>query len=443
MVRLKRKYLLFVLLTVLVAFAVAGFAFWDRIAVYVAPKAVLTEAVTDTITQLKQRYENSPVSVIGVQLDPKGCYTAQMELKTKNDLAGEIAYSMTVLADASRNRLQGNGIASASGNDLDISVYLDKDFMALSSDDLLGGAYYGITYESFSEDIRGIPLVDMFISDSILEQWDASVAGIQSAMGRSYQLPELPEISQEELQKAMTAILLLPSEISRVELPVGGVYGKGHRIDYSAEGEQVGELLRSLMDTGDGSDAVISASFYLYENQLVLMYLQGSAGENSVRVALELQTVSPDTITFRAERIENGQKTGLCVRHSAENSQSYLYETWSVYPNFEAAGEMKSLSYRWEPVMGELVISGDMPVTLHIKETGYGLQIITDNFERLSAMISGQPLNADAKSVSGSMTLRAGAEISTPGYKNISDWSLDDLLILLGGIGSLIGLRVE
>ena len=39
------------------------------------------------------------------------------------------------------------------------------------------------------------------------------------------------------------------------------------------------------------------------------------------------------------------------------------------------------------------------------------------------------------------MTVRKGSAITTPKYKNLDEWSLDDLLVLLGSIGGLLGFR--
>ena len=39
------------------------------------------------------------------------------------------------------------------------------------------------------------------------------------------------------------------------------------------------------------------------------------------------------------------------------------------------------------------------------------------------------------------MTVRKGAAITPPDYKNLDKWSLDDLLILLGSIGGLLGFK--
>lgn len=436
----KKKWLI-VLLAVLLVAAVAVFAFWDVIAVYVFPKTVLTKALYTAFAQLQQRIDQSPVSVLASQLDADGKYNAQMKLETENDLAGEIRYDLNVSADISSNHLFAQGTASASGTDLDLSVYMDGDFMALSSQDLLKGAYYGIRYESFPEDIRSIPLLKMFVSEQILSEWDTSVSNIQTMMNKSYQLPELPEFSEEDLEKALTAVLLLPSDVARVEMQVRGEYEKCHRISYSAEGEQVQQLLRYLIDTGDGTDASVSATFYLFENQVVMMQLNGKAGGNSVHCALELMCDADDTLTVRAAYSDNGEENAFCVRHTANAGNGYLYETWTSYPDFEGAGEETLISYRWEPVMGELVLTGDKAVTLYLKETESGLQIITENFEKLLSALTGQKPNSGSRPVACTMTMQKGNEITTPDYKNLSDWSLEDLLILLGGVGSLFGLK--
>ena len=36
---------------------------------------------------------------------------------------------------------------------------------------------------------------------------------------------------------------------------------------------------------------------------------------------------------------------------------------------------------------------------------------------------------------------RKGSAITTPKYKNLDEWSLDDLLVLLGSIGGLLGFK--
>lgn len=437
---MSKKKWLWILLAVLLAAAAAVYVFWDSIAVYVMPKSVLSKALYVAMEDLQARYDQSPVSMLAGHVDPEGKYTSRMELETENELLGPVSYNMTFLADTMDNRFSAEGIVATSQNDLDLSVYLDRDFMALSSGDLLGGAYYGITYETFPEDIRSIPLLTMFIGESILSGWEASVSDIQSSMERSYQIPELPEISQRDVQRAMTAVLLLPSKVELVEMPVLGEYVKGHRITYSAKGEQVRQVLGYLMDTGDGSNAQVTASFYLYEEQLVMMQLHGEAGGNIIRCALELM-FDVATRTFRFAVKEQGQEQGFCFQHEAESQNGYLNEAWTVYPNFESEGKGAEIRYRWEPVMGEMVIGTEPSVTLNIFETEAGLNIQTDHFEWLLDAVFGNEPDLEAEAVSCNMTLQNGAQITTPEYKNISQWSLEDLLVLLGGVGSLFGLK--
>jgi len=375
----KKKWLL-ILLAVLLAIAAVIFVFWDSVAIYIFPKSILSRAVSEAIMDLQFQYERSPVSMLAKYVYPEGLYTGRMELDTQNQLLGPVSYDLTVQADTLNNRLSAEGVVATSQNDLDLSVYLDRRFMALSSQDLLGGAYYGITYDSFPEDIRSIPLLSMFIGEGILSGWDSSVADIQEMMNRSYRLPEIPEISAEDIQRAITAVLLLPGKVERVELPVCGVYANGYRVTYSAKGEQIGEVLGYLMDAADASDAQVSASFYVYENQLIMLQFQGKAGDSMIQCALELM-VEDATRTLRMEVTQQGKNQGVCLRHEAKSRNDYLNEAWTVYPNFEAEGEGTEIRYRWEPVMGEMVIYAKAEVTLNLFETEAGLNVQTDHFE--------------------------------------------------------------
>jgi len=435
---LKKKWF-WIVMVLLLAGVVLAFSFWDVIVIYTAPKSVLSKALNNAMEDLVSRFESSPVSILSGHLDSKGQYTGVMRLQTSNPMLGPVNYDMTVRADTHENRISAEGVVCTEQNDLDMSVYLDREFMALSSEDLLKGAYYGITYKTFPEDIRSIPLISMFIGENVLTQWDASVSSIAKSMNATYQAPEVPQLSSEDVLKAMTAVMLLPSKVEQVEMPVWGVTDRCYRISYSAKGEQVGQVLGYLMDAGDGSDAQVIASFYIWDEQLLMMHVQGNVGDNSIRCALEFMD-SPVTRTIRFAIKKGMEEEGFCLRHKAQSSDGYLHETWSMYPNFEAAGEGNVFQYRWEPTKGEMVISAKPSVTLNISETEDGLQIQTDHFEWLLDAVSGDTPDPDAESIACTIQLKKGAVIATPEYKNLSQWSLDDLLVLLGGFGSLIGI---
>lgn len=437
-----KKKCVILVFAILLAIAVLLVAFWDSIVINLFPKTVLTEALHGAMDDLSARFERSPISVLADYVDPAGQYTARMELETENSLLGPVRYDMTVSADTEDNRFAAEGVVYAGDNDLDMSVYLDREFMALSSRGILGGAYYGITYDTFPEDIRSIPLLSMFIGESVLSGWESSVSDIRAALNRSYQLPDIPQITTDQIRQAMLAVMLLPSQVERVEIPVWGVYDQAYRISYRAEGESVREVLGYLMDTGNASDASVHAAFYVYDGQLVMMQLTGEAGENSIQCAIEFMLDSATTRTFRFSRIQQGTEEGFCLRHKAQSANGYLDESWSLYPNFGAEGECTELSYRWEPVMGELVVYAQPSITLNVFETEAGLHIQTGDFAWILDAITGNEPDLEEAEISCNLILSKSAQFTTPTYKNISQWSLEDLLVLLGGVGSLLGLDI-
>lgn len=435
----KKKWLSLLLIVLFAAAVIAAF-FWDVIVIYIAPKSVLTTALHGAMDDLQTRYERSPLSMLAEFIDPNGQYTVQMELETENEMLGPISCDMMVQADTIENRFSADGIVSTAEKELDMRLYLDRGFIAVSSEDLLGGTNYGITYDTFQEDVRTIPLISVLIGESTISEWEDSVASLQAMMNRSYRIPEMPEISAEDIQRAMLAVMLLPSHVERVQMPVWGIYDQCYRVSYSAKGDQVAQVLGYLMDTGDGADAQLHTSFYLYKQDLVMMQLNGQAGGNSIQCALEFMLDGATTRTLRYAVKEGDIEQGFCLHHSAQTNNGYLDETWILYPNFRAEGEARELHYRWEPVMGEMVLYLQPAVTLNVFQTEAGLNIQTDQYNWLMDALSGEETDWDEENSACNLILQKGARITTPTYKNISQWSMEDLLYLLGNIGGLLGI---
>ena len=433
---MKKKLLIWISIGILAAVGTLV-AFWDALAVWIAPKTVLTAALHSAAIQLQERWERSPVSLAAECLEPEGLYSARLDLRTDSQLFGPIDYQIDLSVDTHNNRILAEGTVRTKENDLDLAVFLDRNYAAVSSGDFLEGGYYGITYDSFPEDIRSIPLISMFINDHTLTGWESAVSGIQKVMNQTYSLPELPEISPEALQDVLAAVLLLPGHVERDQILVNGDVLQGHRIDYSASGGEVLNLLSSLMNTGDGSDAGISASFWLYEDQLVKVSLRGYAGGNSISCSAELRG-EENTITLRLARWEGGREQGICIRHSAIQEQGVLRESWSFFQDFNGTGEETRLAYTWEEASGRLTLDGEGTPVVSILKTDSGLTLKTEEFGKLWNNLIGTP-GPDNK-VACELTLGPGKGVTVPEYKNIDQWTLEDFLVLLKGIGGLFGL---
>ena len=205
--------------------------------------------------------------------------------------------------------------------------------------------------------------------------------------------------------------------------------GKASNAGGVATGEQAGTLLGYLMDTGGLSQGDINASFYLYGKTLVAVRCDGRAGENraALRLDLGLDAAQGD-VSIAVEKLENGEKSAFSYKIGARGADGAHTET--------AAFGTQSISCDWQPKTGDMVLTlpGKSPISLNLSQAQDGFQIQTKDFAALIGINS-------QKGFDSTMTVRKGSAITTPKYKNLDEWSLDDLLVLLGSIGGLLGFK--
>lgn len=424
-----------VLIPVLAAAIGVAVVFRDSLMIRLAPRAVLTKALSTAVSQLDERFQNSPLHGIADVYDREGKYTAAMSLDTTSDLLGNVSYDMTVQTDAAGHQMSADGVIGFSGRELALSLYLNGEHVAVSSAELLNGNYYGITYDTLSADLDSFPLVKHLIPTATMEKWEASLADIQTLMNRSY---EAPEVSKEDFRTLLVGLLAMKCQVEKVEHPVNGDQVSCYMLTYGANGEEMKELLGYVLDTEGAGTAEASASFYLYENRLIEVVLDGSAGENHVRYILTLgEDPAADDLALKASRTENGVTSDLYLNISTQHSGSHYAETLTISRN---NAEAKTISYDWDTVTGDMTLNYNhaMPIRLNLTDTETGIRIVTDDFAQLLHILLERE-GETSKNISCTMTLSKGSSITEPAVKNLDQWSMEDLLTLLGGIGSLIG----
>ena len=416
----KKKWLLLLIPAVLL---LAAALFWF---LYLSPRMTLSNAADDALSKLEQRLGESPVPILAKGYDENGRNTTSLELTVSDG----VQYDMQVQTDLTTNQVLADGTIQIDGKALNLSAYLDKEFAAITSEDLLRGGYYGITYDTFSSDVRSFPLLSRLIPSATLSKMDSSVEKLQVFMNRTRQIPRLPDVQQEEdIHKLMLGLLVLKSDVHREMLTVDGESLECLRFDYSATGEQAGTLLGYLMDTGGLSQGDITASFYLHGKTLVAVRCDGMAGENRAALRLELgQDAAQGDVSIAVEKLENGEKSAFSYKIGAREADGAHTET--------IAFGTQSISYDWKPETGDMVLTlpGKSPISLNLSQVQDGFQIQTKDFAALIGINS-------QKGFDSTMTVRKGAAITPPDYKNLDEWSLDDLLILLGSIGGLLGFK--
>lgn len=436
----KQKWWL-VLIPVLLVIAVFTGIFWDEIVIRAAPQTVLMSALKETFRTLEDRFEGEPMLLLAKNIDSEGRYTADLEMDTSCLLLGDTTYDMSVQIDLPSRQILAEGVIGNAGKELALSLYLDQNFLAVSSQELLQGNYYGITYETFSEDIRSIPMLSFLIPEATLQEWTDSIQGVQEQMNREYTIPELPEISESDLQKAILGVLAFPCKVTQENVTMNGADLACHKLTYSASGATVFEILGTIMDTQETSEGTVSASFYLCEKKLVRVDFDGAAGKNQVTYSLLLGTDAlTDPLTLQTVQTENGNREETTVNVETQRRAQVLCQKWSICQT----EKQTNLSYRWNPETGDMELLLDSmqePVTLNLTETETGFRIVTEDFAELLNALDSE--KKDREAISCTMTLQKGASIEAPAYKNLDQWSLEDLLTLLGGIGSLLGLGLK
>ena len=420
MISMKKKKWLLLLIPAVLLLAAALVWF-----LYLSPRMALSNAADDALSKLEQRLAESPVPILAKGYDESGRNSTSLELAVSDG----VQYDMQVQTDLTANQILANGTIQIDGKTLNLSAYLDKEFAAITSEDLFRGGYYGITYDTFSSDVRSFPLLSRLIPSATLSKLDSSVEKLQVYMNRTRQIPQLPEVQEEDIHKLILGLLVLKSDVHKEALTVDGQSLECLRFDYSATGEQAGTLLGYLMDTGGLSQGDITASFYLCDKTLVAVRCDGRAGENRAALRLDLgQDAARGDVSIAVEKLENGEKSAFSYKIGAREADG-------AHTEIVAFGT-QSISYDWRPQTGDMVLTlpEKSPISLNLSQAQDGFQIQTKDFAALIGINS-------RKGFDSTMTVRKGTAITPPNYKNLDEWSLDDLLVLLGSIGGLLGFK--
>lgn len=439
----KIRWWMLVILVLLVV-TICLVVFRDVIFIHVAPKAVLTAALKDTYSQLQERFREDPLMAVIRNLDPDGKYTAEVHMNASNNLLGDVSYDMLVQTNAKKHQLYAEGSAATSSRQLDLSWYMDEVFFCVSSDGMVGGNCYGITYDTFSEDIRSIPMLSFFISNKLLTQWDDAIQNIQEQMLRSYTIPQISDISDEDLQKLLLGVLAYPCEIEKASIADEDTFLECYALSYCASGEQFNSM---VPNTAIDEDASLTMTFYLYENVLVKIQFQYVSAGQSDLYSLNLG-LDPLENTLSLQRIENEDGVFETFELSVETERTtdQYNETWCLSKTANGAEENVEIGFDYWISNGamELRKNDAESVQLSFIETENGFRLETDHFEKLMEIFSEEnTLTSQEKSISGIMMVTQGSQIVTPEYKNLNQWSLEDFWTLLSGVGSLIGIQIE
>lgn len=432
-----RKWLLIPAVVVLILMILAA-VFWQSLTVYLAPKMVLADALKNSIDSLEDRFASGPAAVLARGLDPEGNNRVALELDTYNDFAGNIRYDMDVQIMRNPKRILASGKAGFQNTEMDLSLYLDSDFAAVSSAEILGGRFYGLNYDSFSRDIRSNRLIAAIIGEKVLQNWESRVAQLQTVMAQD--LPEMPDLSGVDLKSLAMAVLALDADVERVRIDANGSKETYHVISFPATGEDIAlglsYLNLRLPELPDHTENIVF-SFWLKERKICKISVAGEKTKLDLYMGIAPHTnVSDDDLYLQ---YFDGQDMTTVTIQTVRSGQT-VRETVTY-----TGSEKIVVSYDWIPTVGDLLLTveakgerTDLKLKLVAVENGFSAEV--DDFGALMHLLAG---TRDSGDHSCTMTVTKGTSFASPEYKNFVDWSTEDLLVLLSGFGSLLGLEIS
>lgn len=410
----KKQVKWWLLAAALVILVASAAVYWDALVMAVAPQIPLRRALSAAITSLEERYQDSPIPILLRGYDSDGLNAARVELTDKHD--GEAKGILEVQAALEENQIFIRGTLPEAAELGSLSVYLDRDRLALTSDALLRGGYYGIAYDTFRQDLQSIPLVRLLVSEKLITQWEDSLRSIQKQMDWDLSLPELPEIPVDGIKSATAALWVLRGHVSVENLEIGGQMQPCWRVGYRLREKTAGLIWEKLMNEPLPEGGRVQFAFYLYQNSLVRVELNVEAGPKKMDGVL---TLGPDV--KRDDFILDASINGVSQRFSLTTRQGR--------ESLQLNGQ--GISYSWNPASGDFTLFLAEPLPMKLTPAADGFQIQSD---RLWSLLRKTPV-LDYDCI---VTIQKGTRFQTPEFKNLDQWSLDDLLIFLNGVWTLL-----
>ena len=421
--------------------------------IWIFPRLVLSRSMNSAFTQLETRFEKSPIHLIRDIYDPDGYYLADLQLETDAAGLGPVRYDMDLQTQLAPLRISGDGTVVTGGKALDLELYLDGNFAAVSSESLVGGNYYGIAYDSFSQDIRSREVLTALLGDERISRWEKQISGLDQILSRDI---KMPEFSPGDIEAALYAVLILDPEVSGENIQLSGEEIRVHTVTFRATGQQIAdaaqphqeeltpEVAAWIHEIRDDPQFFMEAVFYLDQENLIQMdgKIESSSGSCDLRVFLGTFGKN-DPLTLEIETREGEELNRLYLTlENRTDTQSYLEKSRLTLTR-NGVQRIFGMDYTYDLSSGEMdiILTKDAKLAsmrLNLAGEGEKLTVTSQNIAPFLNLFRKKALESP---VICTLSLQPGQEISVPQYKNLDQWSLEDLWIMIKGLGGLLGIN--
>lgn len=449
---MKRRHWVFILLIVVLA---ALWIFRSEIIFRIAPKMVLSRAMDHTWEALEDRFADSPLRYVAGAINPEGCQNVSLQLEQSHELLGYLRCDMGLQFQNVPRRILGEGKLCASGRVLDFSVYMDEQFAAVCAPGLSGGIYYGITYDTFSEDIRKQQMLSFLLGGEMTARLESMVEDLQESISQPVLLPVM---QPQDIRMALYGLLLLKTEAGYSEMETSAGKQMIPTVRSRATGEQLAEIAEPYLSRASEAqrklvDALIQdpasemeCIFYLQNDHV--MQLEGEWVLSGCRYRLKVELGEDperDAISVILISGAGESETVYSVTVDTAADEQQYCETIMFRTSKLAAVTAVQAEYTWDLSSGDLrlkIIRDQEEQALRLNLTGSegSMTIRTQDWTALWETLTGETSSGTAICT---LTIQPGLPVRVPKYRNLDQWSGEDLMALLGSFGGLIGVPMQ
>lgn len=464
------------------AVAAAGALLWQPVLKMVAPQAYVGLMLKNTNSALEQRLENTPAGI----LSNSACLdngSMEIEVNYVDDYEGEIKAGIALHSNVEEQKWQLNADISAMGVDADFSAYMDSNVFAIGSDALTGGDFYGLTYDSFEDDLRSSAFADM-LDDESIEIMTTLVDAIDDSIDTAANIEERLEPYMDVITEYIKG---LESENGSEKIELSG---KEHNcstvaftIDQGDLVDMLGEMLELLEDepefkdlsemlesTGenamsdamddlrdaldevnDAVDADAVVTYYVYNSKIVnvkiAVELGNPDGDETIEAELNIcygaNPKKDDVVIEGTVKVDGEKVTAKAVVSDGWDGDVY---TSKISVSAKAAGEkVADLDQitEWNKESGDLTLSiamedEEISCSFKLLETENGCQIAIDDLYAFMCEIAPDFAYNDPFTCSVKMTFSEGAAIDTPTFTNLDKIDQDALEGIMEDVQSFV-----
>lgn len=469
---------------VLIAAVVAGLM-WNTIYLHINPMAVLSKSFANTSEALATREDGTLLLMLAQAVDADGNFISEIGLDMNyENIYASFDLDLDLVGNVDRKNKQMsmtlNGGMDFMGYSypLDMEAYLNTDVAAVNWKQITGSDYYGIVYDSFSDDIRSNAILSELFDPDTIDELQEIFDLFSDTLDTSG--AEETEFSSEYAQTVLAFLNDHDTVVGKDSLILSTGTQKCNTITYTVTNQELHDLMEDLVkiledddslmnvlfpeyqyaaygydpiemweemldviyedvDTLEDTEGTSVLTFYLHKNQLVFVdyTYEGEDEEAQIQVMLNANP-GVDDIEINWYMESDDAEGALEITLSKEMDGDAVSESISIVLTEDGDSLMDCvLSYEWDLGDEELsfCIEGDfddesvdfqMDMAFYEKDGGLVLEL-PELVGLLTDIAPDMAYQLEGFTVYMTIAFYPGAEVEEPNFINFRNLTEDDL----------------